>query len=106
MGVLSLEQWLQTLADFNWMCAYCKACKFQVLEHFLPVNIAGTTAKNCIPACYNCNSIKRDRTGYALYPLFGKEVIEYIAEYLEKRSLEEEKCLVNQDTSAREAMFD
>lgn len=83
---LSLEQWEQTIMDFNGKCAYCLERQFDVLEHFIPVAIAGTTIQNCIPACYKCNHKKRDCTGKALYMLFGEDVIKRIERYLTNRS--------------------
>src|SRR5258707_13372735 len=82
---LTLEQWEQTLVDFDGMCAYCLARPFDVLEHFQPIAIAGTTIKNCIPACYKCNHKKRDYMGDKLIAIFGMEVISRIQTYLDAR---------------------
>lgn len=55
-ATLTLEDWLQTLADFGGLCAYCQERPFEHLEHFIPVDAGGgTTADNCIPACGKCN---------------------------------------------------
>jgi len=67
------------------MCAYCLVRPFKVLEHFLPVAVAGTTVKNCIPACYKCNQNKRDYAGDQLVELFGADTIARIQNYLESR---------------------
>ncbi len=84
-ATLTLEQWEQTLVDFDGMCAYCLARPFDVLEHFQPIAIAGTTIKNCIPACYKCNHKKRDYMGDKLIAIFGMEVISRIQTYLDAR---------------------
>lgn len=84
-ATLSLEQWEQTLSDFNGMCAYCSERLFDVLEHFLPVAVAGTTVKNCVPACYECNHKKRDYVGDQLIELFGSDIIVRIQTYLDER---------------------
>jgi len=54
---LTIEQWLETLEYFNYRCAYCGG-KYEVIEHYLPVQKAGTTVSNCIPACLSCNALK------------------------------------------------
>lgn len=82
---LSLTQWEQTLADFKGMCAYCLFRPFEVLEHFIPMALAGTTANNCLPACYPCNYKKRDLTGQDLILLFGYETIKRLQCYLTSR---------------------
>lgn len=55
---LTLEQWRETLDYFDHKCAYCGVKEFEVIEHYLPVRVAGTTVGNCVPACYNCNALK------------------------------------------------
>jgi len=58
-ATLTLAQWLQTLADFNGLCAYCQQRPFEHLEHFIPIDAGGgTTVDNCIPACGKCNYSK------------------------------------------------
>ena len=53
---LTLEQWLETIMDFNGMCAYCQERPFEHLEHFIPIDAGGgTTLGNCVPACGRCN---------------------------------------------------
>jgi 5-methylcytosine-specific restriction endonuclease McrA len=53
---LTLAEWLQTLADFRGLCAYCQERPFAHLEHFIPIDAGGgTTLDNCIPACGQCN---------------------------------------------------
>ena len=59
---LTIEQWMETLEYFNHKCAYCGKRDYEVIEHYLPVNIAGTTASNCIPACASCNNLKDSKS--------------------------------------------
>jgi hypothetical protein len=57
-ATLTLEQWLQTLNDFQWNCAYCSS-SYTLLEHFVPLVLGrGTVHTNCIPACRSCNTEK------------------------------------------------
>ncbi len=55
---LTMEQWLETLEYFGYKCAYCGEDGYEVIEHYLPVSVAGTTASNCVPACLQCNVMK------------------------------------------------
>lgn len=55
-ATLTLPEWLQTLKDFEGLCAYCRMRTFTQLEHFVPVSDGGgTTVDNCVPACQMCN---------------------------------------------------
>jgi 5-methylcytosine-specific restriction endonuclease McrA len=59
-ATLTLKEWLDTLENFHWRCAYCHG-KYEVMEHYIPVTQGGgTTAENCVPGCYKCNSKKSD----------------------------------------------
>lgn len=91
---LTVEQWEETLADFEGMCAYCLKKQFDVLEHFIPIEIAGTTVKNCVPACYPCNKKKKNCTGDELRLRFGQDVIERVQQYLVNRSTTLPDCPV------------
>jgi hypothetical protein len=84
-ATLTLAEWQRTITDFGGMCAYCLTKPFAVMEHFVPVEIAGTHVKNCVPACTGCNGKKGLSTGDGLVNLFGKETIERIASYLHSR---------------------
>jgi 5-methylcytosine-specific restriction endonuclease McrA len=53
-ATLTLMDWLVTLEDFNWQCAYCQSKPFQVMCHVIPLSVGGTTPENCVPACYSC----------------------------------------------------
>lgn len=54
---LTMEQWVETLEYFDNKCAYCGG-DYEVIEHYLPVSVAGTTVSNCVPACLRCNAMK------------------------------------------------
>lgn len=84
-ATLKMAEWTQTIADFNELCAYCLQQPYEVLEHFIPVYLAGTHVKNCIPACKACNSKKRDLAGNELLALFGEAAITRIEQYLASR---------------------
>lgn len=60
-ATLTLAQWMITLEDFNYKCAFCSDGNYEVVEHFIPlIHGGGTTEYNCLPACARCNSIKHD----------------------------------------------
>lgn len=55
---LTLHEWIGTLLDFHWKCAYCPN-PYNALEHFVPIALdGGTTKSNCVPSCKSCNSHK------------------------------------------------
>jgi hypothetical protein len=53
-ATLTLVEWLETLNYFHWCCAYCQSRPCQVMSHYIALPEGGTTATNCIPACYRC----------------------------------------------------
>lgn len=56
---LKLNDWIQTLDSFEWMCAYSCGQPYEELEHWIPLaGGGGTTADNCVPACFRCNRQK------------------------------------------------
>ena len=58
-GTLTIEQWLQTIRDFDYKCAYCQEKRFDTLDHFIPFRYGGDTSSlNCVPACHSCNASK------------------------------------------------
>jgi hypothetical protein len=73
---LTMEQWIETLEYFDYRCAYCGG-KYEVVEHYLPVHQAGTTASNCVPACLHCN-IMKDRKGGNLTLYQNEKIIRFI----------------------------
>ncbi|SRR6266498_1553924 len=59
---LTLAEWIQTLNDFKWMCAYCLTLPYQELDHFIPISLGGgSTASNCVPSCHNCHTYKTNK---------------------------------------------
>lgn len=73
---LTMEQWLETLAYFNYCCAYCGG-NYEVIEHYLPIDKAGTTVSNCVPACFHCNVMK-DRKNHDLTFYQNENVLRFI----------------------------
>ncbi|HEU5382216.1 MAG TPA: HNH endonuclease signature motif containing protein [Ktedonobacteraceae bacterium] len=56
---LYLDDWLQTIEDFEWKCAYCGK-PYQTLDHFIAlVQGGGTSIDNCVPSCLSCNQCKQ-----------------------------------------------
>ncbi len=55
-ATLTLVEWLITLEDFGWRCAYCQARSFQVMCHVISLPEGGTIPENCVPACYGCKT--------------------------------------------------
>jgi hypothetical protein len=43
-ATLTVKQWLRTLEHFKWKCAYCGQRLGIIIEHFIPLPLAGTTA--------------------------------------------------------------
>jgi hypothetical protein len=58
-AALTLVEWLITLVDFDWRCAYCQSRPFQVMSHVTPLPRGGTVLENCVPACYRCSTYKK-----------------------------------------------
>lgn len=58
-ATLTLVDWLMTLEQFDWCCAYCASKPFEVMSHVIPLPRGGTTPDNCVPACYSCSTGKR-----------------------------------------------
>jgi HNH endonuclease len=83
-ATLTLPEWIATLRYFNWTCTYCRERKYELLEHFIPLKHdgGGTTAENCIPACYACNVRKGDVHPAKLGSIFQPENLSLIQEYL------------------------
>ncbi len=55
-ATLTFRQWLIILHAYQWKCAHCKGM-FDTMEHLTPISQGGgTTAKNCVPLCAQCNS--------------------------------------------------
>jgi len=64
-ATLTIAEWLQTLAEYQYRCAYCPTGKYEVLEHYFPLGShdrqGGTTALNCVPSCRKCNLEKSNK---------------------------------------------
>lgn len=58
-ATLTMKEWFTILDHCAWKCSYCKEKPFQVMSHLLPRKEGGTTAENCVPACYSCVSKKK-----------------------------------------------
>lgn len=83
---LSGEEWIRTMIDFEYECAYCGDPAL-TLDHFIPLSDPagpGTTIDNCVPCCLRCN---HDKAG--LHPnqvqLIPTEAIERVRHYLSTR---------------------
>jgi len=82
---LTYDQWVKTLIDFNYKCAYC-GDDYYILEHFRPIRYGGeTTVKNCIPACIACNSRKSNNMPGSPFKGCGRDKLKEIRSYLAKR---------------------
>lgn len=56
---LTTDEWVETLRDFDFSCAYCGKDKVTGMDHFIAVRFGGGTSRdNCVPACLNCNMKK------------------------------------------------
>lgn len=83
LGKLTLAEWIETLEHFNERCAYNQEHPYEVIEHFKPISDGGTTnAKNCVPACKNCNARKS-----FVHPESMRQSIELVGEYLASRQI-------------------
>jgi hypothetical protein len=63
-ATLTIVEWLITLNDFDWLCAYCQLKPFQVMSHVVPLPRGGTTVENCVPACYSCGRSGKSKRGH------------------------------------------
>jgi len=63
-ATLTIVEWLVTLNDFHWLCAYCQLKPFQVMSHVVPLPQGGTTVENCVPACYSCGRSGKGKKEY------------------------------------------
>lgn len=87
-GDLSLDQWMETVADFNGLCAYCQERPFEHLEHFIPIDAGGgTTVGNVVPACGRCNWSKgSDDPDLPQLTFFSNDPRERVRQYLAARA--------------------
>jgi 5-methylcytosine-specific restriction endonuclease McrA len=76
---LTLREWIQTLNDFGWSCAYCGHKPFKEIDHFIPIfSGGGTTRNNCVPTCSYCNHHKKDRSPFVVYPNVANQIVSYL----------------------------
>jgi len=80
-ATLTVEQWLRTLEHFKWKCAYCEQRLGIIIEHFIPLPLAGTTADNCVPSCYACNA-RKGNVHPSLVTSISRQVLDTIQSYL------------------------
>lgn len=80
-ATLTVEQWLRALEHFKWKCAYCEQRPGVIIEHFIPLPLAGTTAENCVPSCYACNS-KKGSVHPDFVTTIPRQVLDTIQSYL------------------------
>ncbi len=73
---LTMVQWIETLEYFHNSCAYCGGA-FEVIEHYLPCEIEGTTVSNCVPSCKRCN-YQKDKAGHNLFFYQNSAVLDFI----------------------------
>ena len=79
-ATLSLEQWIVTVDHFAGRCAYCRRRRFEMLEHVVSVAIGGgTTAGNCLPACFSCNAKKSNKHIRDVFPRVAASLEEYLS---------------------------
>lgn len=58
----TVEQLQERFAMFDNCCAYCGSRELVTIEHFIPISKSGPDCLgNIVPACYSCNSSKKDR---------------------------------------------
>ena len=60
--LITKKDWLRLAERFRHSCAYCGERKPLTMEHVVPLSRGGRhSIGNIIPACFSCNSSKRDR---------------------------------------------
>ncbi|HEY4385725.1 MAG TPA: HNH endonuclease signature motif containing protein [Ktedonobacteraceae bacterium] len=72
-ATLTLTDWLVILEQFDWNCAYCQSRSFEIMSHLVPLPRGGTTAENCVPACYSCIPSKhKNSTSHRVQTLLAR----------------------------------
>ncbi len=64
---MTVDKWLEIVAEYDHRCAYCFGTKLEVgplqRDHVVPLAQGGSdTVSNIVPACKSCNSSKGART--------------------------------------------
>lgn len=85
-ATLNIKQWLAVIEHFKNKCSYCNINDYTDMEHYIPIEIAGTTVNNCLPACGRCNSKKHNRHPDQLDSIFPAENLARIRQYLSEQS--------------------
>lgn len=68
-ATLTEDEWRAACEHFDNLCAYCGESDWYVVEHATPIELGGgTTADNCVPACFSCNTHKGRTTLEAIRP--------------------------------------
>jgi hypothetical protein len=77
---LTIQQWIETLAHFNFGCAYCNRRGYEALDHYIPIKKGGgTTVSNCVPSCNRCN-VRKDSNGKQYLSQYNNQkVIDYLS---------------------------
>jgi 5-methylcytosine-specific restriction endonuclease McrA len=82
-------QWLEIVAQFNGVCAYCGSPHNLTMDHVVPISKGGkTTIDNVIPACSSCNSSKQARDiieWYTSQPFYSKNRLDNIIKFVTTR---------------------
>lgn len=84
-ATLTVKQWMKTLDDFTWLCAYCQIRPYQCIEHFFPLELGGgTTPGNIVPACFKCNARK---VSYLPQSVLDPDIYLRLSSYLKEREV-------------------
>lgn len=56
---LTNDQWRAIVEHYQDRCAYCGGPN-ESIDHFIPLHARqqGTTKRNCVPCCFQCNAAK------------------------------------------------
>lgn len=82
---LTIYEWRRSVTHFDGKCAYCgRIPDLLFVEHFIPLTKGGgTTISNCVPACYDCNSRKRNFSPEDLSQGYFAENVARVKAYLD-----------------------
>jgi 5-methylcytosine-specific restriction endonuclease McrA len=83
---LTLQEWQNTIEDFDFCCAYCGCDAYpSTIEHYISLAAGGGTCiDNCIPSCSSCNSLKGSLLPEQVFHV-SPERMEQIRRYLRSR---------------------
>jgi hypothetical protein len=81
---LYINDWLQTVEDFQGKCAYCGSA-YETLDHFIALSQGGgTSVTNCVPCCRMCNQRKQGLPLQKVWSI-SPEILERTRQYLASR---------------------